>query len=390
MKNIESKPVSLQSGPPFYENWCATVQNTPVLSAYEIPLFSDSRFTGMITDEYGPYQFLNTIATHDHQLRAALVLRMDQHLAYQLDEEIKTKDQHYHGGTLADEAAALISMCLGVRVKAGSVTREFGTEGDPKGLPIAWDDHTPTLVFSERRGMVVPHARNDQRSLEDLKPLQTLAQISPFAAGVLVQSARLYQDALWVCESEPALSWLLLVSALETAAQFWRAEDEAPVEKLKAWNSDLEKILFEAGGADLVEEVATVIVPLMGATKKFVDFIVEFSPPAPQNRPWEMARVSWEKPGIKKIASQVYGYRSRALHGGTPFPAPMCRTPFHCKDEETDAYAEKPMGMASGTSTHKWVAKDTPLHLHTFESIARGALLCWWSTLPLNESIPAK
>jgi len=33
----------------------------------------------------------------------------------------------------------------------------------------------------------------------------------------LTRAARLYQDALWMIESEPSLAWLLLVSAIETA-----------------------------------------------------------------------------------------------------------------------------------------------------------------------------
>jgi hypothetical protein len=35
------------------------------------------------------------------------------------------------------------------------------------------------------------------------------------------RAARLYQDALWIVESEPNLAWIMLVSTVETAAKEW-------------------------------------------------------------------------------------------------------------------------------------------------------------------------
>lgn len=345
--------------------------------AYEMALFSDSRFTGMVTRGYGPYQFLNTIAPHDETMRLALVLRVEQFLIFELNEELKTREDHYHGGGLGDEVAALASLCLGVRLKAGSVIREFGASNDPRGWPVAYEDRTPLLNLSGRSGRVVPLAQDAQRSLDGLAPMQALPRLSPQAAGALVQSARLYQEALWVCESEPALAWLLFVSAVETAANFWRAAMETPVERLKASRPELETLLLEEGGTELLEKVANQIAQYMGATKKFIDFVWEFLPPAPKARPWDWAQHSWNKKSMCATLSKIYSYRSRALHGGIPFPAPMCFSPLKLDD----VYAEKPSGMASGTGQHQWMAEDTPIHLHLFAYIVRGSLLKWWNTL---------
>ena len=363
-------------GPAFHENWHKSLRGEVLRVAYEVPLFTDARFTGMVTEGYGPYQFLNTISRHDKTMRAALVLRANSYLVFQLDEELETNEEHYHGGWLADEAAALVSLCLGVRLKAGSVSREFGAN-DPKGSPRGWDEHRPALNINDPKRLIVPSAANDQRSLDALAPLQSLSKLSPRAAGVLIRAARLYQEALWICESEPELSWLLIVSAVEAAAGFWRPGTEAPVEKLKISRPKLEPLLLKAGGTELLEAVATEIAPYMGATKKFIDFMKEFLPAPPQQRPWEWAQHSWDEKPMRNTLKCIYSYRSRALHGGTPFPAPMCHAPMKLEE----AYEEKPSDLAAGTGTHTWVAKDIPIHLHTFEYMVRGALLQWWDSL---------
>ena len=73
---------------------------------------------------------------------------------------------------------------------------------------------------------------------EDISSLPSLGAEQAIA---LVRSARLYQDALWLAESEPNLSWLLLVSAIETAANLWRSRKDLPLERLKESRPDFAK-----------------------------------------------------------------------------------------------------------------------------------------------------
>lgn len=127
------------------------------------------------------------------------------------------------------------------------------------------------------------------------------------------------------------------------------------------------------------ERVAEEIAPSLGATKKFIDFVLEFLPEPPAARPPPGMQLSWDKRSIKESLSKVYSYRSRALHGGTPFPAPMCEPPFRHQDWE--ASAERPMGLASRSMGGTWMIEDTPMLLHTFEFIGRGALQRWWQSL---------
>jgi len=58
-----------------------------------------------------------------------------------------------------------------------------------------------------------------QHSMMAIEEIKTFAALSPEQAIALGRAARLYQDALWLAESEPNLSWLMLVAAVETAGK---------------------------------------------------------------------------------------------------------------------------------------------------------------------------
>ena len=117
----------------------------------------------------------------------------------------------------------------------------------------------------------------------------------------------------------------------------------------------------------------------MGATRTFIDFILEFLPSAPVTRPPLFAQHSWEPTALKKAMKQIYEYRSRALHGGHPFPAPMCEPPTIVG--ENGEFAEIPLGSATSMRGAVWVIGDTPMLLHTFEYVARNAILNWWNSV---------
>ncbi len=82
---------------------------------------------------------------------------------------------------------------------------------------------------------------------------------------------------------------------------------------------------------------------------------------------------------MKKAMSLIYNYRSKSLHGGTPFPAPMCTAPIVF--EASSRPAEIPIGVTTRALGGTWQKKDVPMLLHTFELIARGTLRRWWESL---------
>lgn len=376
----ESKDQERRDRGPFaYENWALSLKGAPRQMSFEYPLFTDAHITGMVTEGYGPYQFLNTIASAkpgSARKYPAIVLRMDSYLVYDPETDwSRTDESRYHGGLIHDEVAALGSLCLGIRLKAGGYTRIFEPDKDPVGLPVHYSFDDDPILPEPTREHVVPQAVGTH-SLDDIAPLKNLTVLSSREAIALVRAARLYQDGLWIAESEPALSWLMLVSAVETAANAWRATEETPLERLQASRPELERILMEAGGESLLLRVAEQIAPYMGATRKFIDFVLAFLPEPPPERPVEWAQHSWDERSIKRSMQMIYKYRSRALHGGTPFPAPMSLPPMILEGRR----GEVPFG-ATGTKGSVWIARDLPMLLHTFEYIVRKALLKWWESM---------
>jgi len=369
-------------GPISYINWKAYQDGQPLNGISEYPLFTDSNITGEIVKGYGPYQLLNTLAINKPNIIApAIVLRVADHVPEDhFKREIKTDASHYHGGWLSDEIAALLSLNLSLRVKAGGCRRRFDSDKDEKGLPTYFSLNEDPVYSQSPMGTILPCLRGD-RSLNNAFLLERLPILNSESAKTLVKAARLYQDAIWLSESEPALAWLLLVSSTETAAVYWKNTEDSPVERLKEFNPKLIDILEKSGGPGLIESVAKEISDLTGATKKFVDFIINFLPPPPVNRPPLFAQHPWDIVSLRKSLNIIYRCRSRALHGGVSFPAPMCLP----TRKQENGYWEKPGGLATHTKGATWVAEDTPMLLHTFEYIVRNALLKWWESLLPNR-----
>lgn len=270
-------------GPPVYENWRATLAGAELLSVVECPLFTDTHIIGQEQDGYGPYQFLNPVKVGpDPFLRQpSIVVRAAWYLSYESPPMEQTDSTRYHGGAWTDEIAALVSLLLGIRVQAGDITRSFAPAGDPFGQPIGFrrQDQLPR-PFTGRRHVVptVPA----QANLAGLAQLRILPRMTPAQAVALMLAARLYQDALYLVESEPALAWLMLVSAAETAANQWKTKRGSSLQRLTAERPALVKLLEEAGGTELATKVAREIAGAIGATQKFVDFLMAHLPSPPR------------------------------------------------------------------------------------------------------------
>ncbi len=104
---------------------------------------------------------------------------------------------------------------------------------------------------------------------------------------------------------------------------------------------------------------------------------MEHLPEAPPKRPAEWAQVKWAPSQMKVALRSIYDWRSKALHRGIPFPAPMCEPPLNFA--EWDAPSEKPHGLAMSYNGGSWLAKDVPMHLHIFAYIVQGAVNKWWA-----------
>lgn len=368
------------AGPRSWRNWRAKRESAKVLTAVELPLFSDAWFTAEALN-LGPYKLLNALArtTRGNQFewKPAIVLRAEHYLPNELGNMQVTDDEHYHGGGLYDEVAALTALLLGVRIVAGPVEREFGYTEDPLGRPRGHSAAVLPALPPRIDSPQIP-ALFGSRCLNDLDLFGSYPDLSADAATALIKGARLYQQALWVSDSAPEMAWLLLVSAIETVAGFWNAVDTSPADQLNLSYPDLVTLLRANPDATLVDAVAEQLHLLIGATGKFVGFCTTFRPAPPEPRP-KFGRFDFDADYLSAI-KKIYRYRSRALHGGTPFPHPMCDPP-EFGHGGTGIADERPSGLGAGSRGATWVAGDLPMHLHLFAHIARGTLLNWWTSL---------
>ncbi len=345
----------------------------------EYSLYSDAHITGEFREGLGPYSFLNTVPFPDGPgiVNVPIILRAAIHLPdYYSPDMSKTDESLYHGGGWEDEIAALMSVALGVRIHAGGISRRFEPSGDPYGRPREWQ-YEPKPIVRVRSNQLILPAVVGTHSMDELKILESIPRIDPKQYVNLIRACRSYQNALWIAESEPNLAWLMFVSALETAANDFYETDTSPDERLRASKPELATYLEEHGGAEHVRKVAELIASSLGATKKFRDFTMHFMPDAPAQRPeHETLQVKWSNSGLKRVLNKIYTYRSRYLHGGIPFPAPMLLFPDPVDNESPPP--EVPFGLASSSQGGTWLNKDVPINLHCFHYITRGVLLNWW------------
>jgi hypothetical protein len=371
-------------------NWNAFQAGGAWKGAHEFPLYTDVRFTGD-SRTFGPCTITNSLAcaarSGEALVKPALVLRADFYQPADSGEpsgvtvlqgKVKTRTDAFHAGTLRDEVAALLSLNYGIRLSAGPSIREFIKQKDSPGIPrflLGLDP--PTYRFSFERPML--HTATGCRAIEDLNLLDGLVRVPPAMLNNLIRSARMYQQAMWMAESEPSMAWLLLISSVECAANaWWNGKKPSHVERFRdAAPPELVRLIEKSCSSADVEAISTHLVNAFGARKKFVGFVSQFLPPAPVNRPAEILRIDWDIHQLEQPLKRLYDHRSKALHSGVPFPSPLCEPPW----PEADSYLETPPGDGTAELGGVWKKLDLPTYMHIFEHIARGALKNWWLSL---------
>src|ERR1700676_1787793 len=144
-----------------YGNWQRARQGKPCQVSTEAMLFTDTWVTGEIP-ALGPHAFLNTIAhaggLPGRTLRPAVVMRIAHHYEPMSDPAYRSPMEddfnHYHGGDYLDEMAALASLFLGIRLKAGGVNREFRGEEDRFGRPTQMGGKPDPQLMLEGRPQI--------------------------------------------------------------------------------------------------------------------------------------------------------------------------------------------------------------------------------------------
>jgi len=351
-------------------------------SMTEFSIYSDSSFTGDLGDEK-TYSFLNMLPMHETGVNPTIMVQaksaLDTSKIIYIDENPNIDD--YHGGWINDEIAALISLKLGVRAHAGSNLREYNGHSHPYGSPRA--EHNPPPPLLLKRGYVVPSAKKEV-SINDLKTINDIYKLSESDFNSLIKAARNFQDSLWICESSPNLAWLLMISAIEVAANCWNSKSGDPIQRLKVAKPQLFNKLNDLNIQGLTEEIANEFSDSMGAAKKFRDFCLCFLPDEPAKRP-EYGRIKWNRNTLRDIFNTIYRLRSNALHAGKPFPQPMCSPPdnFFGISEQAVSSPKAKGSFAPKKSTlgATWSYKEAPINLNLFVHMTHSILNKWWDSL---------
>lgn len=380
---------STWTGPDLWRNWQAYTAGQGFQGGYEAILYSDAHVVGEIADGLEPYKIFNALgippAGGSVSASAGAVVRVGWYLQVRAPVDPngpqaprKSVTDHYVAVPLADQMACLLSLILGARFRSGGEVRDFSAdpEADPAGRPSFFMHRQPALA-SPQRGTLLPGIAGRQVDLSTAKSgLESFFSLDPKHATAVVRAARLYRQALWVADDDGELAWLLLVSAVETAATLWHTRDTSQLDLLLQTNPELADLLRDAGGEGLVARAAE-LMKLNRPTAATQQFLLKFGATPPTERPPEWAQLDFSK--LQKAINLIYSYRSQVLHAGAPFPGPLLEPPSVW---DLEVPAEVPSGHWTQYGDHTlWMAKDLPMHFHTFAGIVRRALLAWLDEL---------
>lgn len=338
-------------------------------------------------------RFLNTGTTSGGHLAPALIVRWQHHESEQDSDQRGTPA----GLSVDGEIAALLSLATGARIRSGGIVRTFRPQGDPYGLPMMWTAK-PAWIEPDPYGSLIPSAPEGIHVWDIEKVLDLFVAADERTAVTLASVAREYASALWIADADPDLAWLLLVSALETAAEVHRQDTKPDPSELLREAMPAIADLCESFGAEHLAEVAGNLRELVKSTRRFLDFTAEFLPDEPNRRPDRYGRVDWD--ALRPAMSQIYALRSSRLHAGATFPAPMRAAPLthwgaRCEAEipsngPAPAHLRNPNGSLDLVLTERptdfslerifcgqWAPKEVPMHLHTFADLTRRTLLKW-------------
>ncbi len=363
-----------------YRNSILQKQADKKIAIYEFVIYSDSIFTDEV--ENGEiYSFLNMLPPHDNLVSPSITVRanwfIDINKTIYSDTNSYTDD--FHGGWFTDEIAALVSLKLGVRAHGGSIIRTFNYDNSEFGQPRA--DLTPCPILTKDRRASIAPTVSKNTAINTLDAINDIGNLQEDKFNSLIKAARNFQNSLWICESSPNLAWLMIVSALETAAVQWEENKQSPIEKFEHSKPEMFEYLNNEKYRELIPIIASEFSSTFGVTKKFLDFCLNFLPDEPEVRP-AVGQIDWSRGGLKKIFNTIYGLRSKALHTGQPFPEPMSSPPF-----QYDGIAEAAIiGKALSTLGGTWTPKDAPINLNTFIYMAHSILNKWWNSLYTPQS----
>lgn len=347
----------------------------------EYALYSDARMTG--NDKIpGPLGVELAFAMGPDRVgcvQLGLILRVMDHLMDHSPEPYvpeKKEDGSYVGGDIADEVASLMSLVLSRRIRSGGVVRQCVSSDEPLGRPMMWNV-APHLAEPRHRAILPGVA--DQVLIDPVREyLEHYGRLGAADAVAVLRAAHQYADAIWWADADPRIAWFKLFGALEAAAGRWDAcEHRTPAEQLQRRHPRLHGRLAKHAPA-AVEIVAEEFSRVIGAENRLIEFVLKFEPGPPDVRP-QYSRVAWGE--LRGALSILWGHRSADVHGGAPFPRPLCEAPYEVEGVPAETF----IGGSMSAGNSSWPATELPMHLHVFADLVARTLRAWWRSLPRED-----
>lgn len=362
-----------------HENWLLYLDSQGCLYMSEFPMYSDVTVRAEVLEGMGPLTFHNALPFKQEgsgDVVIPVVVRVGFYSKPDLPNLSESSYAHYHGGWLPDEIAALLSLALGARFFAGDSIREFDSyDNDPLGKPLFTNRTFPPISHISTKRHILPEV-SQSKDLRDICFFESFGKLSPAIAERVIQCSRQYQNALWVAESNPELCWLMLISAIEIAANEWAKSEQIKLSDLETSYPEFFDELVKNENQVLLNLAAETFAPITKATAKFIKFCKEFSPKNLEQK--DSTGFKYSSTQLSKSLSTIYNHRSKALHSGIPFPAPMCSPP---DEYEKGVFRQVPNSLGVYTKGAVWVGSDIPMNLHLFHFLTREILLSWVRSL---------
>ena len=367
-------------GPYAWMNWQSYTRGMPYHEGREAILFTDSSLTGFsVEGNLGPYSIVNALGFHQETVRPAPALHIDLHEVEMLPTEPPplapdTGAQAWTRLSIDQEISCILSLTLGIRLASSGWSRVFD-EHSPQGRPQFINYEPPAMPPIHGHHRMLPGWNGKSVDITGVgDQLRSYASLSATDAVALARAAREYSQAVWIAESDPEMSWLQLVSALEVAALQWDSSEPNWVAEFANRFPELNEKLTPLLGDALMSQLAETIKDTTRSTAKFLNFCLHFLPSAPVLEGEWPNQLDWNNKGdFKRRLQTIYKHRSRRLHSAIPFPNTLL-TP-----EPLETPLEVPIGLGSGSGYSTWKSSDTPLTLYAFAHLTRGALLRWWN-----------
>lgn len=209
-----------------WTNWRAFEPDVEAIEDCDDELHSDRQFVGGPVS-HGPYTITpvmrRSYAAGDVGEAVILHERIHTSLIPEVVVDgklVKADSSAYHGGTVADEIAALISLELGVRLRFAGMRQSSGIRypDEPARPPFVLE--VARLSRPGARNMeLLPAVRQRPASLDQVELLSSFPHLDESSQTELVRAARSYSDAIWWANEDPNQAWLQLVTAVETASK---------------------------------------------------------------------------------------------------------------------------------------------------------------------------